>query len=247
MKGQVCHICTSPNRVEVDRRILKHEAPLAIARKLGIPKSSVYRHRDHMLWSRTRASPEAYQHKLEERVDQLYEKTVKLEKAAIGVGNLTAWASSLKEMRAAIELEARLSGGFAATVHRHVVEGQVEVRQHREDALAALSPAERRTLSALARKLTVARQPQQQVIDVQATPLESGPMKTWEEVDGPENTLPGTAKLAAAQAEDAETPLGPWEAALAAREQGGKPREKGPSVGNVEAQKTKVEAPSDPP
>lgn len=191
MKGQVCHVCNSPHRPEIDRRILKHEAPLRIARELGIPKSGVYRHRDHMLRERTRQSPEAYQHKLEERVDQLYAKTVKLEKAAIGVVNLTAWASALKEMRAAIELEARLSGGFAPSVHKHLVQGQVEVKQLREDALAGLSPTERRTLQVLAKKVAIGPRPPPNVIDVQSTSLEGASAKEESRVESvPVQDLP---------------------------------------------------------
>ena len=200
-KGKGCSVCVSLHRPKIDSMLLAHKSPLTISQELGLPKSSLYRHRDHLLRSRMRASPEAYQHKLEERVDRLYDKTVKLEKAAIGVGNLTAWASALKEMRAAIELEARLSGGFAPSVHKHLVEGQVEVRQVRADAIALLSPSEQRTLKALARKLSIGPRPPQPVIEAQATRLEGE--KTWDEVAGREDKVPAgsAAGQAAAQAE----------------------------------------------
>lgn len=109
-----CLCCTSPVRAEIDRRLAAGATNVAIADEYGMSRDSVRRHRDRHLAPAVRAAMTRHEARTGEtavnRLEALYERAEGILDAAEEQGQGALALSAVKELRATVELLARLTG-----------------------------------------------------------------------------------------------------------------------------------------
>lgn len=109
-----CTVCRHPDRPEIDRQLAGGMSNLGIAERWALSKDSVRRHRATHLSAALKAvqtkRETAGATKAVDRAEHLYEKASKILEAAETEGQGQLALSAIKELRATVELLAKLSG-----------------------------------------------------------------------------------------------------------------------------------------
>lgn len=109
-----CRVCTHPERPEIDRQLAAGTSNPGIAAKYGMSRDSVRRHRDRHLSPALKAVATRRETqgavKAADRAEQLYGKAEAILEAAEDAGQGQLALGAIKELRATVELLAKLSG-----------------------------------------------------------------------------------------------------------------------------------------
>lgn len=109
-----CLCCTSPSRDEIDRRLSSGASNVAIAEEFGMSRDSVRRHKDRHLAPAIRSAMTRHESRTGEtavsRLEALYMKAEGILDRAEEMGQNALALSAMKELRATVELLARLTG-----------------------------------------------------------------------------------------------------------------------------------------
>lgn len=113
--AQPCSICSHPRRDEIDRAIVRGEANRRIAPRYGVSEKSIRRHIKNGHVSEKIAKAEqareiAQADNLLGEIVALQRRTVSIADQAEASGDLRVAVSALREVRANLELLARLAG-----------------------------------------------------------------------------------------------------------------------------------------
>ncbi|MGO2773954.1 MAG: hypothetical protein ACTIB2_11175 [Brachybacterium tyrofermentans] len=109
-----CKVCSHPDRPEVDRLLAQGATNTGTARQFGVSSDSVRRHRDRHLSSALKAvatrRETAGAVKASDRAEELYVKAQGILEAAEEARQGSLALAAIKELRATVELLAKLSG-----------------------------------------------------------------------------------------------------------------------------------------
>ena len=109
-----CTVCRHPDRPEIDRQLAGGMSNLGVAEKWALSKDSVRRHRATHLSAALKAvhtkRETAGATKAVDRAESLYAKASKILEAAEEGGQGQLALAAIKELRATVELLAKLSG-----------------------------------------------------------------------------------------------------------------------------------------
>lgn len=114
MREPTCKVCTHIERPEIDRQLASGDTNRGIGEKYGIGKDSVRRHRERHLApalksvSTRRETQGAV--RASDRAEDLYQKASRILETAEEAGQGALALSAIKELRATVELLAKLSG-----------------------------------------------------------------------------------------------------------------------------------------
>lgn len=109
-----CRVCSHPQRPEIDRRLAQGTTNPTIAAEFGMSRDSVRRHRDRHLSAALKAvatrRETAGAVKASDRAEELYVKAYGILEAAEEAKQGSLALAAIKELRATVELLAKLSG-----------------------------------------------------------------------------------------------------------------------------------------
>ena len=111
--GRSCSVCTHPKRAEIDRAILSGESYRAIARRFGLSKDAIRRHRDHIpsqLARAVEAEEAARADDLLGQVQELRDRALRILERAERSQDLQTALRAIREARQCVELLAKLAG-----------------------------------------------------------------------------------------------------------------------------------------
>lgn len=114
MREPTCKVCQHIERPEIDRQLASGGTNRGIGEKYGISKDSVRRHRERHLApalksvSTRRETQGAV--RASDRAEDLYQKASRILETAEDAGQGALALSAIKELRATVELLAKLSG-----------------------------------------------------------------------------------------------------------------------------------------
>lgn len=181
----ICKICTHPNKLEIDRAIVKGGALAAIVKNFGVPYNSLYNHaRNHL----SRQLGQAY-NKLQlqedfnllQRVDQILTRAEDIFKRNYRKGKDTVALKALDSQKGTIELLAKISYSFHQAKLAEIELARIESGEQDQDLIqsqiaeniAVLTPKERAVLKQLVLKM--ASQDEKMVVLPQPTPQPENP------------------------------------------------------------------------
>lgn len=109
-----CKVCSHPERPEIDQRIAEGASNPTVAAEFGVSKDSVRRHRDRHVSESLKAlstrRETAGAVRATDRAEELYVKARGILEAAETAGQGQLALAAIKELRATVELLAKLSG-----------------------------------------------------------------------------------------------------------------------------------------
>ncbi|WP_155838708.1 hypothetical protein [Arthrobacter castelli] len=109
-----CTVCRHHDRPEIDRQLAGGASNLGTAEKFGMSKDSVRRHRERHLSAALKAVATRRETqgavKASDRAEELYSKAQRILEAAEEAGQGQLALGAIKELRATVELLAKLSG-----------------------------------------------------------------------------------------------------------------------------------------
>lgn len=114
MREPTCKVCAHHERPEIDRRLASGGTNRGMAEEYGMSRDSVRRHRERHLSPALKSvatrRETAGAVKASDRAEQLYEKASRILETAEDAGQGQLALSAIKELRATVELLAKLSG-----------------------------------------------------------------------------------------------------------------------------------------
>ena len=141
-----CRVCSHPQRPEIDRRLAQGTTNPTIAAEFGMSRDSVRRHRDRHLSSALKAVATRRETagvvKASDRAEELYVKARSILDSAEEAGQGSLALAAIKELRATVELLAKLSGELDERPQVNVVNVQAspEWLAIQAQMLSALAP-----------------------------------------------------------------------------------------------------------
>jgi hypothetical protein len=136
--SMTCSICASPDRAEVERLLVSGRSMRSIAVQYGLSSTSLGRHRNNghvpaAIMVAEQDDREAHAIDLAGRVEYLWRKASAILEQAEADGRATIALSAVRELRATVELLARLSGALELQEH-----GEVSIQLSFGDGRTAL-------------------------------------------------------------------------------------------------------------
>lgn len=114
MSEPKCRVCSHHDRPEIDRQLAAGLSNTGCAERFGMSKDSVRRHRDRHLSAALKAVATRRETqgavKASDRAEELYGKASAILEAAEQAGQGQLALAAIKELRATVELLAKLSG-----------------------------------------------------------------------------------------------------------------------------------------
>lgn len=140
--GRPCSVCTHPKRLEIDRALVAGEPLRAIARRFGVSKDALRRHREHLptyLARATEAREAAQAGDLLAQIQDLRDRALRILDKAESSRDLRVSLQAIREARQCVELLAKLAGELSEAPQVNILLSPQWVKL-RKTILIALEP-----------------------------------------------------------------------------------------------------------
>ncbi len=143
MMPRTCTICGHAERAAIDAALVANQPSLRdIARQFGVTKDALFRHREHLAETLTRAVDArevAHGGDLLSQVQSLHTKALSILDTAEGAGDLRTALAAIREARGCLELLAEMEGELNRSPQLNVIISP-EWQRVRAVILTALAP-----------------------------------------------------------------------------------------------------------
>jgi transcriptional regulator with XRE-family HTH domain len=151
-----CSICSHPNRASIDRRLAANETVRALAKELGVPKSTLQRHKSVCAGLNSSDAREAQREivrgtialatlpskeTMAEKYDALGARIDEIIEAAKGSGSLLVAIQGLGQLRQTFDSISKLAGHTTAPVPQVNIGINIDASSIAEKLAAALGQA----------------------------------------------------------------------------------------------------------